>query len=108
MMSLASDRPPEREPTIAPRGAGPNRRFEIVIEDDGPGISPNIPPAIFAPLYGTKGFGMGPGLPVARRVMALHGGDIEIATEEGRATQVCLWLPSIETRQFMKMEENRC
>ncbi len=107
-MSLASDLPPEREPTIAPRGAGPNQRFEIVIEDHGPSISPNIPPTIFEPQYGTKGFGMGLGLPVARRVMALHGGDIEIATEEYRATQVCPWLPSIETHQFMKVEENRC
>lgn len=99
---------PGHEPIIVLRTGESNQRVEIVIEDNGPGIPPDILPMIFEPLYSTKGFGMGLGLPVARRVMELHGGGIEIATEEGRGTQVCLWLPSIPTHQSMNTEENRC
>ena len=99
---------PGREQIIVLRTGESNQRVEIVIEDNGPGIAPNILPMVFEPLYSTKGAGMGLGLSVARRVMELHGGGIEIATEEGWGTQVCLWLPSIETHQSMKAEENKC
>ncbi|MCH8997656.1 MAG: ATP-binding protein, partial [Proteobacteria bacterium] len=71
-------------------------RIEIVIEDNGPGIPADVLPRIFEPLYSTRGFGMGLGLPVARQIMELHGGGIEIETEEGCGTRVCLWLPSCE------------
>ena len=43
-------------------------------------------------LYSTKGFGVGLGLPVVKQIMEQHGGGIEIETEEGRGTAVCLWL----------------
>ncbi len=99
---------PEREPTIVLRTGESNQRVEIVIEDNGPGIPPDILPMIFEPLYSTRCFGMGLGLPVVRRIMELHGGGIEIATEEGQGTQVCLWLPSIETHQSTEAEKNRC
>lgn len=100
--------PPGREQIVVLRTGESNQRVEIVIEDNGPGISPDILPMVFEPLYSTRGFGMGLGLPVARRVMELHGGGVEIATEEGRGTQVCLWLPSIETHKPLKAEEKRC
>ncbi len=48
-------------------------------------------------MFSTKCFGLGLGPPVARRIMELHGGGIEIATEEGRGTRVCLWLPGEAT-----------
>ena len=73
-----------------------HHRIEIVIEDNGPGIPADVLPRIFEPLYSTRGFGMGLGLPVARQIMELHGGGIEIETEEGCGTRVCLWLPSCE------------
>ena len=85
-----------------------HHRIEIVIEDNGPGIPADVLPRIFEPLYSTKGFGMGLGLPVARQIMELHGGGIEIETEEGCGTRVCLWLPSSEKRESMETEGNRC
>jgi PAS domain S-box-containing protein len=70
------------------------RRVEVIFEDNGPGIAPDVLPRIFEPLYSTKGFGVGLGLPVVKQIMEQHGGGIEIETEEGRGTRVCLWLPN--------------
>lgn len=97
---------PGCEQTIVLHTGESNHRIEIVIEDNGTGIPADVLPRIFEPLYSTKGFGMGLGLPVARRIMELHGGGIEIETEEGRGTRVCLWLPAVETHQ--SMEANEC
>ncbi len=66
-------------------------RIEVVFEDQGPGIPPDVYEKIFEPLYSTKGFGVGLGLPVVKQIMEQHGGGVEIETEEGRGTRVCLW-----------------
>jgi signal transduction histidine kinase len=68
-------------------------RIEVILEDTGPGIPPDVYERIFEPLYSTKGFGVGLGLPMVKQIMEQHGGGIEIESEEGRGTWVCLWLP---------------
>jgi signal transduction histidine kinase len=69
-------------------------RVEVIFEDTGPGIAPEVYEHIFEPLFSTKGFGVGLGLPVVKQIMEQHGGGIEIESEEGRGTRVCLWLPT--------------
>jgi PAS domain S-box-containing protein len=69
-------------------------RAEVIFEDTGPGIPPDVYGRIFEPLFSTKGFGVGLGLPAVQQIMEQHGGGIEIDSEEGRGTRVCLWLPS--------------
>jgi PAS domain S-box-containing protein len=68
-------------------------RVEVIFEDTGPGIAPEVYEHIFEPLFSTKGFGVGLGLPVVKQIMEQHGGGIEIESEEGRGARVCLWLP---------------
>ena len=86
----AATEPAERVLTVRTRErAG---RIEVVFKDRGPGIAPDVYERIFEPLYSTKGFGVGLGLPVVKQIMEQHGGGIEIETEEGRGTAVCLWL----------------
>ena len=69
-----------------------NGRIEVVFEDNGPGIPPDVLPRIFEPMFSTKGFGVGLGMPIVKQIMEQHGGGIEIETEEGRGTKVRLWL----------------
>ncbi len=68
-------------------------RLEIRFVDNGPGIEPEILEKIFEPLYSTKSFGVGLGLPTVRQIMRQHGGDIEMQSTPGEGTTVLLWLP---------------
>jgi signal transduction histidine kinase len=68
-------------------------RIEIGITDTGPGIPGEVLTQIFEPLFSTKNFGMGLGLPTAKQIVEQHGGNIEVETEEGRGTSFVLRLP---------------
>jgi PAS domain S-box-containing protein len=77
--------------TVRTRIAG--GRLEIEIADSGPGIPPNVFERIFEPLFSTKGFGVGLGLPTVKQIMEHHGGGIELTSEPGQGTQAVIWLP---------------
>lgn len=68
-------------------------RVEIVITDTGAGMSKAVLAKIFEPLFSTKGFGVGLGMPTVKQIMEQHEGGIEIDTVEGKGTTVTLWLP---------------
>ncbi len=72
-----------------------DKRTEIIVIDTGPGIPEDIYPYIYEPLYSTKGFGVGLGLPVVKQIMEQHGGGVEISSEKNIGTKVVLWLPSV-------------
>jgi signal transduction histidine kinase len=69
---------------------------EIRIEDDGPGLPAGHPGEI-RPFYSTRPGGLGLGLPLARKVMVLHGGDLRIAPGSPRGVVVRLTLPAPAT-----------
>ena len=79
------------ELTVASRINGD--RAEILITDTGPGIDQEIQPKIFEPLFSTKSFGTGLGLPTVQNIMEEHGGGVEITSDKDRGTRVILWIP---------------
>ncbi len=81
------------EHTLTIQTGKTNGRIEVVFEDNGPGIPPDVLPKIFEPMFSTKGFGVGLGLPVVKQIMEQHGGGVEIDSVQGRGTRTCLWLP---------------
>lgn len=68
-------------------------RLEVTVEDTGAGISTNALVKIFEPLFSTKNFGVGLGLPIVKQIMEQHGGGVEIASTLGQGTKVVLWFP---------------
>ena len=65
----------------------------ITVEDNGRGIPRRNMKDLFKPFHTTKANGTGLGLVNARKMMLKMGGDIKIASEEGRGTTVSLSLP---------------
>ena len=65
----------------------------LAIEDTGPGIAPEILARIFEPLFSTKSFGTGLGLPTVKQIVNQHGGTITVDSEVGRGTCVTVRLP---------------
>lgn len=68
-------------------------RVEIQVEDNGDGIAVDDLPRIFEPLFSTKGFGTGLGLPLVRQVLEQHDGGVTVSSTPGKGSLVLLWLP---------------
>jgi len=64
----------------------------IVVKDTGAGISAKDLEHIFDLFYTTKSSGTGLGLPTAYKIMKEHNGDIQIASEVGKGTEVRIQL----------------
>jgi two-component system nitrogen regulation sensor histidine kinase NtrY len=65
----------------------------IVIADDGPGIPAADRDKLFLPYFSTKGRGSGLGLAIVRRIIAEHGGAIDVGDNTPRGTRFTIELP---------------
>ena len=81
----------QRVVTVAARLA--RERLELSIGDTGSGVPPEEFERVFEPLYSTKSFGVGLGLPIVRQIIEAHGGGAELSSEAGQGTRVVVWLP---------------
>jgi two-component system nitrogen regulation sensor histidine kinase GlnL len=66
--------------------------LEITIEDNGPGISPDLLPVLFDPFVTTKANGSGLGLALVAKLIGDHGGVIDCDSRPGR-TRFRILLP---------------
>jgi signal transduction histidine kinase len=70
-----------------------NGDVALAVSDTGPGIPRDHLARVFEPFYSGKPNGSGLGLTIAERIVAAHGGRIEIDSEVGRGTRVTLLFP---------------
>lgn len=70
----------------------------VTIADTGSGISEANLTKLETPFFSTKADGTGLGLPIARRIVAAHGGALDIESREGQGTTVSVRLP-LETKR---------
>lgn len=68
----------------------------VTITDSGVGMTEDQVARCFDLYWSTKKGGTGLGLPTVRRIVELHGGDIEVQSEEGRGTQFRVWVPLLQ------------
>lgn len=60
--------------------------FRLSVTDNGSGILPNVLDKVFIPFFTTKPTGSGIGLSLCKQIMTLHGGSIQVSSEEGKGS----------------------
>lgn len=66
----------------------------LEVKDDGPGFAPDHPGEV-RPFYTTRAGGLGLGLPLARKIVLLHGGELVLAARVPAGASVTLRLPEL-------------
>ena len=69
------------------------RGAEVSVSDNGPGIATENLDKIREPLFTTKNFGTGLGIPAVEQILEQHGGRLEITSVEGQGATFTMWLP---------------
>ncbi len=67
-----------------------DREIEIILNDNGPGIPQENVTRLFEPFFTTKEKGAGLGLAIVQKIIADHGGSIEIQSKEGEYTTIII------------------
>ena len=81
--------------TITIRTGFEGGRGTVSVSDTGVGMSETVQRRAFEPFFSTKGeTGLGLGLSMIYGVVARHGGEATVESEEGRGTTVVLRLPA--------------
>jgi two-component system nitrogen regulation sensor histidine kinase NtrY len=71
-----------------------NALVRILVCDNGPGIPPAERDKLFLPYYSTKRRGSGLGLAIVRRIVAEHGGSIDVTDNQPHGTRFTIELPA--------------
>lgn len=66
---------------------------EIIVQDTGPGVPPELVSSIFEPFVSTKSGGTGLGLTVSYTIVTAHGGTLELLPEIGPGACFRVFLP---------------
>jgi two-component system sensor histidine kinase FlrB len=68
-------------------------RMNLIVRDNGRGMSPDVVARLFEPFFTTRSEGTGLGLAIARGVARAHGGGIDVRSELGTGTEFIVTLP---------------
>jgi two-component system nitrogen regulation sensor histidine kinase NtrY len=93
--SHATARPDGSRPTIVVETVrdAVNGVARLIVADNGPGIPAADREKLFMPYYSTKRRGSGLGLAIVRRIIAEHGGAIDVQHNEPHGTRFVIELP---------------
>jgi signal transduction histidine kinase len=82
----------QAESAVGDAGA-PARDLVITIADNGPGVSAELREKVFYPFFTTKQSGSGVGLATAQKIVASHGGSLELESGRGEGCTFRIRLP---------------
>ncbi|HTO76267.1 MAG TPA: ATP-binding protein [Thermoanaerobaculia bacterium] len=82
---------------IAIRVEDGDRRVRVTIEDDGPGVSPEVLPRLFEPYFSARSGGTGLGLAIVKKIVEEHGGEISAENRAPGGFRVRFDLPRPES-----------
>ena len=72
------------------------RFIKMTIQDNGPGIPPELLDRIFDPYFSTKSKGSGLGLAITHSIVAKHEGHISVGSTPGQGACFTIFLPASE------------
>ncbi|MBL7077184.1 MAG: GAF domain-containing protein [Kiritimatiellae bacterium] len=82
--------------TVETYAPGDDGMVRVVIRDTGCGMSDETVAKLFTVFFSTKGSkGTGLGLPVTKKIVEEHGGQLEVASEKGKGTAFTVLLPLV-------------
>jgi signal transduction histidine kinase len=93
-ITLREARPPNRRKRGTKRDAEPARWAEIVVRDNGSGMSRDVLERAFEPFFTTRAGGSGLGLSQVLGFVQQSAGEIRVESQEGRGTTVTLLFPA--------------
>jgi two-component system nitrogen regulation sensor histidine kinase NtrY len=70
-------------------------RINLVVADDGPGMSAQVLQQALMPFYSTKKQGTGLGLPLCREIIEAHGGQLSIRNGAQTGLEVLMRIPQV-------------
>lgn len=81
-------------------------KLELAISDTGEGMDEVVLAKVFEPLFSTKNYGVGLGLPTVKKIIESHGGAMEFESEVGSGTRVIVVFPvAVEIAAAASVEE---
>jgi signal transduction histidine kinase len=72
---------------------------EITIDDRGRGLAPEVRERLFQPFVSARPGGVGLGLALAHRIVALHGGTLRLGDRPGGGTRAAIVFPGADTSE---------
>ena len=69
-------------------------KIVLTVEDTGVGISDDVKPNLFTPLFTTKSKGQGLGLAVVKRLVEVQGGNVRFESKQGEGSKFIVELPT--------------
>ncbi|HSL85123.1 MAG TPA: ATP-binding protein, partial [Thermoanaerobaculia bacterium] len=79
-------------------GLAGGRYVRLRVDDQGPGIPPDVLPRVFDPFFTTKEGGSGLGLATVHSIVRQHRGSVRAGPAPGGGTRFEVWLPASATR----------
>ncbi|MDD2943770.1 MAG: ATP-binding protein, partial [bacterium] len=91
-------------PSISISSIEENTQVKIEIRDNGCGMDERTLEQIFEPLFSTKSFGVGLGLPIVKQVIEAHNGQIKIDSAPNQGTTVTVIIPKSSDAQDIHLD----
>lgn len=80
--------------------------LNIIVDDNGEGISKELQKKIFEPFHTTKKTGNGLGLAIVHGIVVEHKGRIKVSSKQGEGAKFEICLPLVRTKNSNKQHDN--
>jgi len=79
--------------------AARDESLQLLINDNGPGMPPDVLRQIFSPGYSTKSSGFGIGLTLVKKIITFHQWDLDVSSEPDHGTTFTITIPKRDIRE---------